>query len=68
MKGLVMMSTSLITKSPSVFNLKKYSAIAVCIVIAIAATFLGKVQKFVGAPMIGLFISITIVNPAACYR
>ncbi len=56
------MSTDLNTKSPSVFNLKKYSAIAVCIVIAIAATYMGKIQKFVGAPMIGLFISITIVN------
>ncbi|MGI6123625.1 MAG: YeiH family protein [Acetivibrionales bacterium] len=55
------MSTNL-NKKPSVFNLKKYFAIAVCIVIAIAATYLGKMQRFIGAPMIGLFISIIIVN------
>jgi len=38
-------------------NLKKYSAVPVCIVIAITATCLGKLQEFVGAPMIGMFIS-----------
>lgn len=58
----MMMSKNISTKSPTVLNLNKYFAVAVCIVIAIAATCLGKVQKFVGAPMIGLFISIAIVN------
>lgn len=54
------MSTN--TKAPSVFNFKKLFAIIVCIVIAIAATYLGSMQKFIGAPMVGLFISIIIVN------
>lgn len=58
----MMMSKNISTKLPTVLNLNKCFAVAVCIVIAIAATCLGKVQKFVGAPMIGLFISIAIVN------
>ena len=39
------MSTN-VNKNPSVFNLKKYLALAVCIVIAIAATYLGKMQNY----------------------
>ncbi|MBU5593075.1 putative sulfate exporter family transporter [Clostridium sp. MSJ-4] len=43
-------------------NTKKFFAIGLCIVIGIIATFLGGLQKLVGAPMIGLFISMLIVN------
>lgn len=43
-------------------NTKKLFAIALCVVIGITATFLGGLQKLVGAPMIGLFISMLIVN------
>lgn len=56
------MKTNLNTKSPANLNIKKYLAIAICLVIAVVATYLGGKQKFVGAPMIGLFISIIIVN------
>ncbi|NMA65424.1 MAG: putative sulfate exporter family transporter [Clostridiaceae bacterium] len=44
------------------FNFKNYLAIVVCIAIAVIATYLGAVQNFIGAPMIGMFISIAIVN------
>lgn len=43
-------------------NKKSYLAIAICTVIAIVATFLGKMQNIIGAPMIGLFIGMIIVN------
>lgn len=43
-------------------NVKKYLAIILCIAIAVVATYLGDLQKLMGAPMIGLFISIIIVN------
>lgn len=43
-------------------NKKSYLAIVTCLVIAIIATFLGRLQHFVGAPMIGLFIGMLIVN------
>lgn len=45
-----------------ILNTKKNLAIGLCVVIAILATFLGGLQKLVGSPMIGLFISIIIVN------
>ncbi len=54
------MKTNSNAKSP--INFKKYLAIVICIIIAIAATYLGDMQKIIGAPMIGLFISIIIVN------
>ena len=54
------MNTKDNTKSS--FNLKKYIAIILCIAIAVVATYLGGKQKLIGAPMIGLFISIIIVN------
>lgn len=56
------MNAKLNTKPTTSFNLKKYFAIALCIAIALAATYLGGLQKLVGAPMIGLFISMLIVN------
>src|SRR5690554_1058137 len=62
MKGLIRMSINSNKKTSSSLFLRKYLAIPVCIVIAIVATYLGKVQGFIGAPMIGLFISIVIVN------
>ena len=43
-------------------NTKKISAIILCIVIAIGATFLGGLQNYIGAPMIGLFIGMLICN------
>lgn len=43
-------------------NSKKLLAIFVCVIIALFATYLGGVQKVVGAPMIGLLISMIIVN------
>lgn len=61
-KGITLMNTEVNTKSLIAFNLKKYMAIAICIAIAVVATYLGGKQKLVGAPMIGLFISIVIVN------
>ncbi|PKM85557.1 MAG: putative sulfate exporter family transporter [Firmicutes bacterium HGW-Firmicutes-11] len=39
-----------------------YIGLAVCLVAGIAATFLGGVQHYVGAPMIGLFLGILISN------
>lgn len=62
MKGIIRMSINSNKKTSSSLFLRKYLAIPVCIVIAIVATYLGKVQGFIGAPMIGLFISIVIVN------
>lgn len=56
------MNTNLNTKPTTNFNLKKYFAIALCIGIAIVATYLGGMQKLIGTPMIGLFISMLIVN------
>ena len=43
-------------------NKKSYFAIGVCTVIAIIATYLGGLQNVIGAPMIGLFIGMLIVN------
>ena len=43
-------------------NKKSYLAIVVCVIIAIIATYLGGLQNVIGAPMIGLFISMLIVN------
>lgn len=56
------MSTNLNTKPTTNFNLKKHFAIALCVGIAMVATYLGGTQKLIGAPMIGLFISMLIVN------
>ena len=41
---------------------RKYLAILMCIAIAVLATVLSKQQAYVGAPMIGLIVSILIVN------
>ena len=41
---------------------KKYLAIVLCILIAIAATVISKMQAYVGAPMLGLIMGILIVN------
>ncbi len=41
---------------------KKTIAIILCLVIAVGATFLGGLQKIVGAPMIGLFIGMLVYN------
>lgn len=41
---------------------KKTSAIIVCVLIGIVATFLAGLQNFVGGPMIGLLIGMVIVN------
>lgn len=41
---------------------KQYFAVLVCVAIAIAATVLGKTQKYIGSPMIGLFIGMLMVN------
>ena len=43
-------------------NKKSYFAILVCVLIAVVATFLGGFQNVIGAPMIGLFIGMLIVN------
>jgi uncharacterized integral membrane protein (TIGR00698 family) len=43
-------------------NKKSYLAIGTCVVIAIIATYLGKLQNIIGAPMIGLFIGMLHVN------
>lgn len=43
-------------------NNKKLLAIIVCIIIAIVATYLGGLQKIIGAPMIGLLIGMAVVN------
>ena len=43
-------------------NKKSYFAIVVCVIIAIIATYLGGLQNIIGAPMIGLFIGMLIVN------
>lgn len=41
---------------------KKISAIILCLVVAVVASYLGTVQNIVGAPMIGLFIGMLILN------
>lgn len=43
-------------------NSKKLSGIILCIGIAVLATYLGGLQNIVGAPMIGLFIGMLILN------
>ncbi|CAK7068134.1 hypothetical protein CIW83_18965 [Tissierella sp. P1] len=43
-------------------NSKKLFGIILCIGIAILATFIGGLQNIVGAPMIGLFIGMLILN------
>lgn len=56
------MKTNSNTNISTKINYKKHLAIASCIVIAVIATYLGGKQRIIGAPMIGLFISIIIVN------
>lgn len=41
---------------------KKTYAIILCLVIAVLATYLGGLQNIIGAPMIGLFIGMLILN------
>ena len=41
---------------------KKTYAIILCLIVAVLATFLGGLQNIVGAPMIGLFIGMLILN------
>ena len=41
---------------------KKTMAIILCLIIAVVATFLGTLQNVIGAPMIGLFIGMLILN------
>lgn len=41
---------------------KKTAAIILCLVVALVATFLGTLQNIIGAPMIGLFIGMLILN------
>ncbi|NBI06195.1 YeiH family protein [Senegalia massiliensis] len=43
-------------------NNKKNLAIITCISIAVISTYLGKLQNIIGAPMIGLFIGMIILN------
>lgn len=43
-------------------NNKKMFAIIVCIIIAVAATYLAGLQNIIGGPMIGLIIGMIIVN------
>lgn len=43
-------------------NKKSYLAIIVCVIIAVIATYLSGLQHLIGAPMIGLFIGMIIVN------
>lgn len=43
-------------------NKKSYLAIAVCVFIAVISTYLGGLQNVIGAPMIGLFIGMLLVN------
>ncbi|SHE56058.1 conserved hypothetical integral membrane protein [Tissierella praeacuta DSM 18095] len=43
-------------------NSKKLFGIVLCIGIAVLATFIGGMQNIVGAPMIGLFIGMLILN------
>lgn len=43
-------------------NKKSYLAIFICVIIAVVATYLGGLQHVIGAPMIGLFIGMLIVN------
>ena len=41
---------------------KKTMAIILCLVVALVATYLGTIQNIIGAPMIGLFIGMLILN------
>jgi uncharacterized integral membrane protein (TIGR00698 family) len=43
-------------------NNKKLYATIVCLIIALVATYLGAMQKVIGAPMIGLLIGMLVVN------
>lgn len=49
-------------KSKKAMNSKQYCAILICVLIAVAASVLGKMQTYIGSPMIGLFIGMLIVN------
>lgn len=40
----------------------KLMSVLVCAALAIVATYLGGYQKFVGAPIIGLFMGIVLIN------
>lgn len=44
------------------FTKGRYSALALCTVIAVAATVISKLEKYVGAPMVALIIGIVFVN------
>lgn len=44
------------------FNRSKYLAVILCFCVAILATWLGTLQTVIGAPMIGLFIGMLLVN------
>ncbi len=44
------------------FRKQRYGAIGVCILTAVLATVISKNQPYVGAPMLGLIISIVVVN------
>lgn len=41
---------------------KKFTGILLCVLVAILATYLGGLQNVIGAPMIGLFIGMLILN------
>jgi uncharacterized integral membrane protein (TIGR00698 family) len=49
-------------RTASLLVSKKYITIGLCILIAVLATFAGKAQRYVGAPIISLVIGILLVN------
>lgn len=49
-------------KKEGKFTKGRYSALALCTVIAVAATVISKLEKYVGAPMVALIIGIVCVN------
>lgn len=44
------------------FTKGRYAALALCTVIAVVATVISKLEKYVGAPMVALIIGIVFVN------
>lgn len=49
-------------QSPSPFISSRYKAIGLCLTIGFGATIIGKMQRYVGAPIISLVIGMLLVN------
>ncbi len=61
--GIAFLSVWLFCRKEEKRRLRKmFIAVALCLVIAVVATLLSKVQRYVGAPMLGLLIGMLMIN------